>query len=118
MPTGNTKFVFKAGNLNFRSTAYQWLVVTGDGSVNFKGEGLINNELAPNGKPCKFKVWAHDGDPETFRIMMWYEDENKNEIIKYDTHDVSLGGGNVKVRAKHTQKVHIKSRRHSRKTDE
>lgn len=29
MPTGNTEFHFKAGNLKFQSTSYEWMVISG-----------------------------------------------------------------------------------------
>ncbi len=29
LPSGNTEFQFKVGNLNFKSTSYEWLVVAG-----------------------------------------------------------------------------------------
>ena len=41
IPTGSTEFQFKAGDLHFKSTAYDWLVITGH-SAKFKGEGTIN----------------------------------------------------------------------------
>ncbi len=40
-PTGNTEFQFKAGDLNFKSTNYQWLTVSG-ARAQFKGTGTIN----------------------------------------------------------------------------
>jgi hypothetical protein len=43
VPTGNTQFKFKAGNFEFDSTAYDWLVVAG-ARAQFKGQGLIKNQ--------------------------------------------------------------------------
>ena len=40
-PDGNTEFQFKAGDLNFHSSSYQWLVVVCV-RAQFKGEGTIN----------------------------------------------------------------------------
>jgi len=40
-PTGNTEFQFRAGDLNFKSTTYQWLIVSG-AKAQFKGSGQIN----------------------------------------------------------------------------
>jgi hypothetical protein len=42
VPTGNTEFQFKAGNLNFSSTVYEWLVIAG-ARAQYKGSGKINN---------------------------------------------------------------------------
>ena len=41
-PEGETEFQFKAGNLNFHSTSYLWLVIAG-AKAQFKGSGTINN---------------------------------------------------------------------------
>jgi PKD repeat protein len=43
VPDGNTEFQFKAGDLNFTSTSYEWLVVAGN-KAQFKGEGTINGQ--------------------------------------------------------------------------
>ena len=37
VPDGNTQFQFKAGDRNFHSTSYDWLVVAGD-APKFKGD--------------------------------------------------------------------------------
>jgi hypothetical protein len=101
VPTGNTEFQFKAGDLNFHSDTYQWLVVNqGGANAQYKGDGTINGDLAPNGEVYKFMLWAGDGDPggdDTFRIRIWYE-EGDNENVVYDNGvDQVIGGGNIKV---------------------
>ena len=40
-PTGNTEFQFKAGDLNFHSSDYGWLVIAGHKAM-YKGTGTIN----------------------------------------------------------------------------
>lgn len=55
-PSGNLEFQFKAGSLQFKSTAMDWLVVTGEPRAIFRGEGLLNSTTA-----CKFEVDAWDG---------------------------------------------------------
>jgi PKD domain-containing protein/Big-like domain-containing protein len=42
VPTGETEFQYKVGNLNFHSTSYDWLVV-GGAKAQYKGSGTINN---------------------------------------------------------------------------
>ncbi len=81
VPSGNTEFQFHVANLNFHSSAYEWLVVTGQGTgAKFKGTGTINGEGS-----FKFMVWAGDSDPDTFRIKIWDEDEiTAAEIVIYD----------------------------------
>ncbi|HMI30795.1 MAG TPA: FlgD immunoglobulin-like domain containing protein, partial [Candidatus Limnocylindrales bacterium] len=41
-PEGETEFQFKAGSLNFHSTSYEWLVISG-ARAQFKGVGTIND---------------------------------------------------------------------------
>jgi hypothetical protein len=41
IPTGETEFQFQVGNLNFHSTAYTWLVVSGY-KAQYKGTGTVN----------------------------------------------------------------------------
>jgi hypothetical protein len=55
-PDGNLEFQFKAGNLNFKSTIMDWLVVTGEPRAIFRGFGTINGATV-----CKFEVDAWDG---------------------------------------------------------
>ena len=96
VPTGNTEFQFKAGDLNFHSTSYDWLVVTGSDFAKFKGSGTINGQ-----GDYKFQIWAGDNDPDTFRIKIWYEDGG-GEVVVYDNGpDQEIGGGSIVV---HTAK--------------
>jgi alpha-tubulin suppressor-like RCC1 family protein len=73
VPDGNTEFQFKAGNLNFKSTSYQWLVVAG-ARAQFKGVGTVNGQ-----GPYAFMLTAIDGDvkggggQDRFRIKIWNE---------------------------------------------
>jgi len=92
VPVGNTEFRFKAGGLNFRSSSYEWLVVTGSDFARFKGTGTINGE-----GEYKFMIWAGDGDPDTFRIKIW-EEVGEVESIVYDNGmDQEIGGGSIVV---------------------
>jgi hypothetical protein len=93
---GNTEFVFKAADLNFHSTEYDWLVVTGSGYAKFKGTGTINGAGS-----YKFMLWAGDGDPDTFRIKIWEEDGSGSETVVYDNGmDQAIGGGQIAVHKK------------------
>lgn len=103
IPTGNTEFRFKAGNLNFSSKTYQWLVVSG-ARGQFKGKGIINNQDGYG-----FLLTAIDGDLpgggglDKFRMKIWdiisgdivYD----NQINYPDTADPStvLGGGSIVI---------------------
>ncbi len=94
-PTGNTEFVFKAGDLNFHSSSYEWLLVTGSNYARFKGWGSINGE-----EGYRFMLWAGD-DPDTFRIRIWEEDDYGNEYDLYDNgFDQEIMGGNIVIHTK------------------
>jgi PKD repeat protein len=70
VPTGNVEFQLNAGNLNFHSETYDWLVVNqGDSNAQIKGSGTINGEGS-----YKFMLWVGDGTPDTFRIKIWSEE--------------------------------------------
>ena len=93
VPTGNTEFQFKAGNLNFKSTSYEWLVVNqGGANAQFKGTGTINGQGT-----FKFMLWAGDDTPDTFRIKIW-EETNAGDVVVYDNGmNQPIGGGSIVV---------------------
>jgi hypothetical protein len=71
VPEGQTEFQFKAGNMNFHSEAYQWLVVAGH-KAQYKGTGKINGVTGYG-----FLLTATDGQisggggVDKFRIKIW-----------------------------------------------
>ena len=71
VPTGNTQFHFRVGDLRFSSTRYDYLVVA-SAKAKYKGEGTING-VGGYG----FMLTAGDGDakeppgPDSFRIRIW-----------------------------------------------
>jgi hypothetical protein len=101
-PTGNTEFQFHAGDLNFKSTSYEWLVVAGSKAI-YKGEGTIAGKAGVYG----FLLSAIDGSPDKFRIKIW---EKESENVVYDTlpegaaddadPSTTLGGGSIVVHTK------------------
>lgn len=96
VPTGQTEFVFKMADLNFHSSSYEWLVVTGSDYAKFKGTGTINGE-----GDYKFMIWAGDSDLDTFRIRIWKENDEGIETAVYDNGmDQAIGGGSIKVHTK------------------
>jgi PKD repeat protein len=84
VPSGNTAFEFSAGDLKFRSTSYEWLVISGS-TARFKGVGTINGS-----GEFGFILSAFDADLNTsdsftddlFRIKIW--DVAAGETV-YDT---------------------------------
>ena len=95
VPSGSTEFQFHAGDLNFRSTSYVWLVVNKSGSnAQFMGYGTINGTGTYG-----FMIWASDGLPDSFRIKIWVAGVEGNVIYDNGTNQ-PLGGGNIVVHTK------------------
>ena len=82
IPSGQTEFQFKMGDLDFHSTAYQWLVISG-ARAKYKGTGTING-FGNYG----FHLTASDsklnggGDTDAFRIKI--VDLDNSEELVYD----------------------------------
>jgi hypothetical protein len=57
VPTGSTSFKFRAGDLEFDSTSYVWLVVSG-ARAQYKGSGVIRHQAGT----FDFILTAIDGD--------------------------------------------------------
>jgi len=98
VPTGTTAFQFDVAGLSFSSTSYEWLVVNKAGmNAQFKGTGLINGALDSNDNAYRFMLWAGDGLPDTFRILIWWEDA----VGEHDVYDNgtarAIGAGNIVV---------------------
>jgi hypothetical protein len=97
-PDGNTEFQFRTAALNFHSTGYDFLVITRGGrNAQFKGTGAINGMVAPNGSAFRFMIWAGDGDPDTFRIRIWWEDSGVENTVYDNGTDRPLGGGSIVI---------------------
>ncbi len=103
VPDGETEFQLKAANMNFKSTVYEWLVVSG-ARAQFKGSGTINNT-----GDYRFILTAIDGQisggggQDKLRMKIW---DNSGGGLVYDNlfnaPDSSnpttvLGGGNIVI---------------------
>ena len=104
VPSGQTQFQFQAGDLNFHSTSYQWLVVAG-ARAQYKGFGRINGT-----GNYGFILTAIDGQiaggggVDKFRIKIW--DINNNDTVVYDNElgladdgalTTSIAGGSIVI---------------------
>jgi PKD repeat protein len=106
VPTGSVEFQFQAGNFNLHSEVYEWLVVNKGGTrAQFKGTATINGAIAPGGQPYHFMIWAIDGNPDRFRLKVWYE-QGGSEIVVYDNEQgaaedgdpsTATSGGNIVI---------------------
>ena len=104
-PTGNTEFQFHAGALDFKSTSYQWLVVSGP-LGQYKGVGTING--AGN---YGFLLTAKDGQAaggggiDKFRIKIWEIGgavvyDNGLDAAEDSDAATALGGGSIVIHVK------------------
>ncbi len=101
VPTGNTQFHFKAGDLNFKSTSYEWLVVAGK-KAQYKGSGTINGAGNYN-----FMLTAIDGDlpgggnQDRFRLKITGPGglvyDNQMGANDGDDPTTALGGGSIVI---------------------
>ncbi|OLC77984.1 MAG: hypothetical protein AUH78_03245 [Gemmatimonadetes bacterium 13_1_40CM_4_69_8] len=103
VPSGQTEFRFQVAGLNFHSTVYDWLVVSGT-RAQFKGSGTVNGSDG-----FRFMISAVDGDlnagrpTDGFRIRIW--DETSGGVIYDNQMDASdrssattaLGGGSIVI---------------------
>ena len=103
VPTGETEFQFQTGNVNFHSSTYNWLVISGP-KAQYKGNGTINKAGSYN-----FMLTAWDGQisggggVDKFRMKIW--DTNTSQVI-YDNQSgalddayptTALGGGSIVI---------------------
>jgi hypothetical protein len=113
IPDGNTEFQFHAGNLNFHSSNYEWLVIA-SAKAMFKGDGTINGAGAYG-----FLLSAIDEkltsstDVDLFRLKIW--DMDNNDALVYDNKvgetdpvadpTTEIGGGSITIHNKSTKKA-------------
>jgi uncharacterized repeat protein (TIGR03803 family) len=100
-PAGNTNFELKAAGLEFTSTAYEWLVVSGP-QAQFKGAGTLNGQPG-----YKFILTATDGQvnggADRFRIKIWQDGEtvpvydNQRGAADDASATTAIGGGSIMV---------------------
>lgn len=102
-PEGNTQFQFKAGDLDVRSTSYEWLVVSGS-MAQYKGIGTMNGQGSYG-----FLLTAADGQAkggsgvDTFRIKIWdratgtvvYDNQRGDGDTAAARH--AIEGGNIQI---------------------
>jgi len=101
-PTGNTEFQFQAGNFNFKSTLYDWLVISGGFKAQYKGSGTVNGQPG-----YSFMLTAIDGGskgggaPDTFRLKVWNAGGTvyDNQLNAPDTNDptTQVSGGSIVI---------------------
>ena len=103
VPTGETEFQFKAGNVDFHSSSYDWLVLSG-ARAQYKGTGTINGagtfgfllsavdgETAGGGGKDKFRIKIVDKATSqvVYDNMMGAPDSSAAATL--------LGGGSIAI---------------------
>lgn len=107
VPTGNTEFQFHAACMNFKSTNYEWLVITGK-KARFKGSGTINGK-----GNYGFIITVTDDCPDKFRIKIWNNATGKivydNQIGSPDNANPNtvIGGGSIVIHNTESKSVVI-----------
>jgi hypothetical protein len=108
VPSGNTEFQFQAGGLNFKSSVYEWLVISGI-RAQYKGSGTINGT-----GDYGFLLTAIDGDlsptptADKFRIKIWNKSNGStvydNQYLVEDGTDPTtiIGGGSIVIHTPNT----------------
>ncbi|MGH9802085.1 MAG: HYR domain-containing protein, partial [Blastocatellia bacterium] len=103
IPDGETEFQFKAANMNFKSTVYEWLVVAG-ARAQYKGSGQINNS-----GDYRFILTAIDGQinggggQDKLRMKIWNNSggglvyDNQFNAPDSDNPTTVLGGGSIVI---------------------
>jgi PKD repeat protein len=104
VPDGDTKFKFSAGNFDFESTSYDWMVISG-AKARYRGTGKVNG-----GGNYGFQITLIDGEHpggggvDRFRIKIW--NLNAGNAVVYDNQlgadedddpVTAIGGGNIKI---------------------
>lgn len=64
-PDGSLVFTFPAVSMRVKSTALQWLVVSGR-TATFAGSATVNDVPGH-----RFEAQATDGRPDRFRLRVW-----------------------------------------------
>ena len=99
IPSGQTEFQFRAGDFQFTSMTYDWLVVSG-ARAQFKGTGAVNGSGLYG-----FLLTATDGDisgggqVDKFRIKIW---EQATGALVYD----NVLGASDRIDAANPQAIH------------
>lgn len=97
LPTGQTEFQFKAGGVDFHSTGYEWLVVSGN-RAQYRGTGKINGAGSYG-----FLLSMIDGTTDKVRLKIW--DTTTGNVV-YDTQwgapddaapTTVMGGGSIVI---------------------
>ena len=63
--------------------------------AKFKGVGTLNGM-----GQYKFKLWAGDNEPDTFRIKIWYEVDDTETVVYDNGFNQEICGGSIVIHTK------------------
>jgi uncharacterized repeat protein (TIGR03803 family) len=98
-PTGDTEFHFS--DLNFHSSSYDWLVVSGP-KAQYQGSGTVNGAGNFGFKVTVIDGQASGGGTDKIRVKIW--DKNNGNVLVYDNQmgapdsanpTTAIGGGSI-----------------------
>ena len=111
VPTGQTEFQFKAGDLNFHSTDYQWLVISG-AKAQYKGTGTINGAGSYNFRLTATDGYANGGGgADEFRIKITgpggvvYDNVIGGSDDLDSANPQALGGGSIVIHKENRNRI-------------
>jgi hypothetical protein len=95
VPTGNFEFHYKAGNLDFKQTSYDFMVVTNGNRAQIQGTGTLGTSV------CKFAIDAYDnsflpGNVDAFGLTIFNCDGGT--ATRYNLPVTPTTKGNIEVR--------------------
>jgi hypothetical protein len=104
VPDGNTEFQFQAAGFTFKSTAYDWLVVSG-AKARYRGTGTVNGS---GGYGFELTAWDGQvnggGGTDRLRLKVW--NTNQGNAVVYDNQmnapdgadpTTALGAGSIVI---------------------
>nr|MCU0508041.1 PKD domain-containing protein [Anaerolineae bacterium] len=102
VPDGQTRFQFRAGDFDFKSTAYEWLIISG-ARAQYKGSGevdgvggykfiltAIDGQIAGGGGTDKFRIKITDASGQVIYDNKMGQPDSSNDLT-------ALGGGNIQI---------------------
>lgn len=90
VPAGQTEFQLRTANMNFKSTAYEWLAVSGP-QGEARGTGKINGA-----GDYTFRLTVTDSNlGDQFRLRIW--NRTTGALVYDNVSRTTLGGGNIQV---------------------
>ncbi len=100
VPSGETQFRFQVAGLQFKSTSYDWLVVSG-ARAQFKGAGTVNGAGEYGFMLTAIDGQVNGGTADRFRIKIWDRETGTvvydNQLGKDDQGNdaTEVGGGSI-----------------------